>query len=267
MKDADLAKSTNGPIIHIPVTLGTEAITYNLPGIPSQKLKLAGPIIANIYLGKVQYWDDPTIKQINPDLSLSHTPISVVHRSDGSGTTGIFTHYLSDVSSDWQSKIGSGTTVAWPTGVGGKGNEGVAAQVESTTGAIGYVELAYATQNHINYALMENQAGKFLLPSLDSGKQAAASVTTIPDDLRFFITNASGNDSYPISGFSWVIVYQNQKNAQKGQALADLLWWMVHSGQQYATPLAYAPLPDAIVSKDEVKIKSLQCGHSPCYHG
>jgi phosphate transport system substrate-binding protein len=267
MKDADLAKSTNGPIIHIPVTLGTEAITYNLPSIPSQKLKLTGPIIANIYLGTIQYWDDPTIKQINADLSLPHTPISVVHRSDGSGTTGIFTHYLADISPDWHSKIGYGTTVAWPTGVGGKGNEGVAAQVESTTGAIGYTELAYATQNHINYALMENKAGQFLPPSLDGGEQAAANVTNIPDDLRFFTTNASGNNSYPISGFSWIIVYQNQKDVQKGQTLADLLWWMVHNGQQYAAPLTYAPLPDAIVNKDEAKIKLLKCGNSPCYKG
>jgi phosphate transport system substrate-binding protein len=267
MKDADLAKSTNGPILHIPVTLGTEAIIYNLPGIPSQKLRLAGPILANIYLGSIHYWDDPAIKQINADLSLPHTPISVVHRSDGSGTTGIFTHYLSDVSPDWKSKIGSGTTVAWPTGVGGKGNEGVAAQVESTAGAIGYAELAYAVKNNINYALVENQAGKFLPPSLDGAQQAAASVTDIPDDLRFFITNASGDSSYPISGFSWAIVYQNQQNAQKGQALADLLWWMVHDGQQYAAPLTYAPLPDAIVKKDEAKIKSLECGSSPCYKG
>jgi len=267
MKDADLAKSTNGPIIHVPVTLGTEAITYNLSGIPSQKLKLTGPIIADIYLGNSKYWDDPAIKQINSDLSLPHTPISVVHRSDGSGTTGIFTHYLADVSPDWKSKIGYGTTVAWPTGVGGKGNDGVAAQVQSTTGAIGYVELAYATQNTINYALIKNKAGNFLPASLDGGEQAAASVTDIPDDLRFFTTNASGDKSYPISGFSWVIVYQNQKNAQKGQALADLLWWMVHNGQQYSALLTYAPLPNAIINKDEAKIKLLKCGSSPCYNG
>src|SRR5260370_985109 len=267
MKDSDLAKSTNGPIIHIPVTLGTEAITYNLPGIPSQKLKLTGPIIADIYLGNIKYWDDPAIKQINSDLSLPHTSISAVHRSDGSGTTGIFTHYLADVSPEWNSKISYGTTVAWPIGVGGKGNEGVAAQVQSTTGAIGYVELAYATENHINYALLENKAGNFLPPSLDGGKQAAENVTTIPADLRFFITNAVGDKSYPISGFSWVIVYQNQNSTSKGQALADLLWWMVHSGQQYATPLTYAPLSDTIVKKDEAKIQSLKCGNSSCYKG
>jgi phosphate transport system substrate-binding protein len=267
MKDADLAKSTNGPIIHIPVTLGTEAITYNLPGIPSQKLKLTGPILANIYLGNIHYWDDPTIKQVNTDLSLPHTPISVVHRSDGSGTTGIFTHYLSDVSPDWKAKISYGTTVAWPTGVGGKGNEGVAAQVESTTGAIGYNELAYAAKNNISYALIENKAGNFLPPSLEGGQQAAASVTDIPDDLRFFITNASGDKSYPISGFSWIIVYQNQNNIQKGQALADLLWWMIHDGQQYAASLTYAPLPDVLVKKDEAKVKLMRCGSSPCYKG
>ncbi|SRR5258708_3649086 len=267
MKDADLAKSKNGPIIHIPVTLGTEAITYNLSGISSQKLKLTGPIIADIYLGNTKYWDDSAIKQINSDLSLPHTPISVVHRSDGSGTTGIFTHYLTDVSPEWNSKVGYGTTVAWPVGVGGKGNDGVAAQVQSTTGAIGYVELAYATQNHINYALLENKTGKFLPPSLDGGEAAATNVTTIPDDLRFFITNTSGDKSYPISGFSWVVVYQNQSNAAKGQVLADLLWWMVHNGQQYAAPLTYAPLPDAIVKQDEAKIKLLKCGNSSCYKG
>jgi len=267
MKDADLAKSKNGPIIHIPVTLGTEAIIYNLPGISSQKLKLTGPIIADIYLGNSKYWDDSAIKQINLDLSLPHTPISVVHRSDGSGTTAIFTHYLADVSPDWKSKIGSGTTVAWPTGVGGKGNEGVAGQVQGTTGAIGYTELAYAVNNNINYAQIKNKVGNFLSPSLDGGKEAAANVTDIPDDLRFFITNADADKAYPISGFSWVIVYQNQSNAIKGQALADLLWWMVHDGQQYSAPLTYAPLPDAIVKKDEAKIKLLKCGNSSCYKG
>jgi len=267
MKDADLAKSKQGPIIHIPVTLGTVPVIYNLPDIPSQKLKLTGPIVANIYQGNIKYWDDSAIKQINADLSLPHTPISVVHRSDGSGTTAIFTNYLANVSPDWKSKVGSGTTVAWPTGIGGKGNEGVSAQVKSTSGAIGYTELAYANKNNISYASVENKEGNFLPPSLDSGKEAAANLTNIPDDLRFFITNPTGDKAYSITGFSWVIVYQNQSNADKGQALANLLWWMVHDGQQYSAPLTYPPLPDEIVKKDEAKIELLKCGDSPCYKG
>jgi phosphate transport system substrate-binding protein len=163
--------------------------------------------------------------------------------------------------------VGSGTTVAWPTGIGGKGNEGVATQVQSTTGAIGYTELAYATKNNIRYTLVENKEGKYLPPSLDGGKQAAANLTNIPDDLRFFITNPSGDNAYAITGLSWVVVYQNQSNANKGQALANLLWWMVHDGQQYSAPLTYPPLPDAIVKKDEAKIKLLKCGNSSCYKG
>src|SRR6266487_4440434 len=269
MSDDQLAKSTHGPIVHIPVTLGTEAIVYNLPGIPSGKLKLTGPIITNIYLGKVTSWDDPSIKQINPDLSLSKLAISVAHRSDGSGTTSIFTHYLSAISPGWQSKVGAGTTVNWPVGVGGKGNDGVAAVVRQTAGAIGYVELAYAVKNSIPFASLQNAAGNFLEPSLGGGKAAAASVTTIPDDLRFFIVNAPGAASYPVSGFVWVVVYQHQTNADKGQAVANMLWWVIHDGQQYSAPLTYVPLPAPIVTRGEAKIKSMTCGsdNSPCYKG
>ena len=269
MTDDQLAKSTHGPIVHIPVTLGTEAIVYNLPGIPSGKLKLTGPIITNIYLGKVTSWDDPSIKQINPGLSLSKLAISVAHRSDGSGTTSIFTHYLSAISPGWQSKVGAGTTVNWPVGVGGKGNDGVAAVVRQTAGAIGYVELAYAVKNSIPFASLQNAAGNFLEPSLDGGKAAAASVTTIPDDLRFFIVNAPGAASYPVSGFVWVVVYQHQTNADKGEAVANMLWWVIHDGQQYSAPLTYVPLPAPIVTRGEAKIKSMTCGsdNSPCYKG
>jgi len=269
MTDDQLAKSTHGPIIHIPVTLGTEAIVYNLPGIPSGKLKLTGPIITNIYLGKVTSWDDPSIKQINPGLSLSKLAISVAHRSDGSGTTSIFTHYLSAISPGWQSKVGAGTTVNWPVGVGGKGNDGVAAVVRQTAGAIGYVELAYAVKNSIPFASLQNAAGNFLEPSLGGGKAAAASVTTIPDDLRFFIVNAPGAASYPVSGFVWVVVYQHQTNADKGEAVANMLWWVIHDGQQYSAPLTYVPLPAPIVTRGEAKIKSMTCGsdNSPCYKG
>lgn len=266
MSDALLAKSTRGSIIHVAVTLGAVAISYNLPGV-SGHLNLTGDIIAGIYLGNITSWDDPQIKAANPGVNLPHQTITSVHRSDGSGTTGIFTHYLSAVSSAWQSKVGAGTTVNWPTGVGGKGNAGVAAAVKSTTGAIGYVELAYVLANNLSYASVVNAAGKSVLPSLEGAKADAAGVTTIPDDLRFYIVNAPGDASYPISGFSWVIVYKNQANPDKGRAIANLLWWMVHDGQQYSTPLNYVPLPDTIVSKDEAQIKSMTCGSGPCYTG
>ncbi len=268
MTDALLAKSTKGPIVHVAMTLGAEAMSYNLSAIPnSTHLKFTGPLIADIYLGKVKTWNDPEITKLNPGVTLPNQAITVVHRSDGSGTTGIFTHYLSAVSPTWMSQVGAGTTVNWPVGVGGKGNAGVAAAVKSTAGAFGYVELAYVLANNLAYGVVQNVAGNYVAPSLDGAKADAMNVTTIPDDLRFYIVNAPGNDSYPISGFSWVIVYQNQSNADKGRAVANLLWWMVHDGQQYSTALNYVPLPATIVSKDETQIKSLTCGGSPCYTG
>lgn len=264
MTDTQLASSTKGQIIHIPVTIGAVAISYNLSGV-SGHLNLTGPVIANIFLGTVKFWDDSSIKALNSGVSLPHESITVVHRSDGSGTTGIFTHYLGVVSPDWQSKVGAGTTVNWPIGVGGKGNAGVAAQVKSTAGAIGYNELAYVLANNMQYAAVQNANGKNVLPSVDSSRQDAEAITTIPADLRFYIVNAPGDGSYPITGFSWVVVYQNQSNTDKGQALANLLWWMTHDGQQYSTALNYVPLPSSIVSKDEAQIQSLKCGSSACY--
>lgn len=267
LTDAQIGKSTHGSVLHIPVTLGATAISYNLSSIPTGTLKLTGPIIANIYLGKIKTWNDPAITAINTGVSLPNQAITVVHRSDGSGTTGIFTHYLSDVSSDWSSKVGAATTVNWPAGVGGKGNAGVAAAVKSTVGAIGYLELAYVISNNISYALVQNKDGSYVKPSLDGAKADAANVTSIPADLRFFIVNAPGTDSYPISGFSWVVVYQNQTNTDRGKAVANMLWWMTHDGQQYATSLTYVPLPDAIVAKSEAQIKAMKCGSSACYTG
>lgn len=267
LTDAQIAKSTHGSILHIPVTLGAEAMSYNLSGIPSGTLKLTGPIIADIYLGKIKTWNDPEITKINTGVTLPNETITVVHRSDGSGTTGIFTHYLSDVSAQWTSVVGAGTTVNWPVGVGGKGNAGVAAAVKGTAGAIGYLELAYVISNNISYTLVQNKDGSYVKPSLDGAKADAANVTTIPADLRFFIVNASGTDSYPISGFSWVVVYQNQSNADRGKAVANMLWWMIHDGQQYATVLTYVPLPAPIVTKSEAQIKAMMCGGSACYTG
>ncbi|HEY8323294.1 MAG TPA: phosphate ABC transporter substrate-binding protein PstS [Ktedonobacterales bacterium] len=268
MTDTQLGQSTAGHIIHIPVTLGAVAISYNLSSLSvDQHLKFTGPVIADIFLGKVKTWNDPELTALNPGVALPSEAITVVHRSDGSGTTGIFTHYLSAISPEWSSKVGAATTVNWPTGVGGKGNAGVAAAVKSTAGSIGYNELAYVLTNTIQYGVVQNQAGEYVAPSLESAKTAAANVTTIPDDLRFFIVNAPGSGSYPISGFSWAVVYQNQTNADKGEAIANTLWWMTHQGQQYSTSLSYVPLPSAIVTKDEAQIKSMACGGKACYSG
>lgn len=262
--DAQLAKSTHGSIIHIPATIGAVAISYNLTGV-SGHLNLTGPIVANIYLGNIKFWDDAQIKAINSGVTLPHQSITVVHRSDGSGTTGIFTNYLAVVSPDWKSKVGAGTTVNWPTGVGSKGNAGVAAQVKSTAGAIGYNELAYVLTNTIQYAAVQNANMKNVLPSVDSAAAAAQNISTFPADLRFYFVNAPGDASYPITGFTWALVYQNQTNADKGMAIANMLWWVIHDGQQYATALSYVPLPQNIVAKGEVQIKSMKCGSGLCY--
>jgi phosphate transport system substrate-binding protein len=264
MTDAQLASSTKGLILHVPVTIGAVAISYNLSGV-SGHVNLSGPVIANIYLGTVKFWDDASITALNTGVSLPHQSITVVHRSDGSGTTGIFTHYLAAVSPDWQSKVGAGTTVNWPTGVGSKGNAGVAAQVKSTAGAIGYNELAYVLTNNIQYAAVQNANMKNVLPSVESAAAAAQNIATFPADLRFYFVNAPGDASYPITGFTWALVYQNQTNADKGMAIANTLWWVTHDGQQYATALSYVPLPQNIVAKGEVQIKSMKCGSGLCY--
>jgi phosphate transport system substrate-binding protein len=268
MTDAQLASSAKGHILHIPVTIGAVAISYNLSGV-SGHLNLTGPVIANIYLGSIKFWDDAQITAINSGVSLPHQSITVVHRSDGSGTTGIFTHYLSAVSPQWKSQVGAGTTVNWPTGVGAKGNAGVAAQVKSTAGAIGYNELAYVLTNTIQYAAVQNASMKYVLPSVASATAAAQNIdkATIPADLRFYFVNAPGDASYPITGFTWALVYQNQTNTDKGMAIANMLWWVIHDGQQYAAALSYVPLPQNIVTLGEAQIKSMQCGTGPCYTG
>jgi phosphate transport system substrate-binding protein len=268
MTDAQLAQSKNGSVLHIPVTIGAEAISYNLSQLTTpQHLQLTGATVADIFLGKVKFWDDPEIAASNSGVTLPHQTITVVHRSDGSGTTGIFTHYLSAVSPDWMTKVGAGTTVNWPVGVGAKGNDGVATAVKGTAGAIGYNELAYVLTNSIQYAAVQDHDGAYVLPSLDTSKAAAASITTIPDDLRFFFVNAPGQNAYPITGFTWALVYATQSDADKGQAIANTMWWVIHDGQQYSSPLSYVPLPDNIVQKGEAKIKAMTCGSGPCYKG
>ncbi|MBA3822351.1 MAG: phosphate ABC transporter substrate-binding protein PstS [Ktedonobacterales bacterium] len=270
MKDTDLAKSTQGPILHIPVTLGAVAMTYNLAGVT--KLQLTGDVIAQIFLGKITTWNDAAIAALNAGVTLPNQKITVEHRSDGSGTTGIFAAYLSAVNADWKAGPGSGTTLNWPVGVGSKGNDGVTASTKQTAGAIGYVEAGYATVNNLPVATVQNAANAYVGPTLDAIKAAAdnylaQNAASVPADLRFFIVNAPGAASYPIAGFSWVIVYQNQSDSTKGQNLANTLWWMTHDGQQYSNALNYAVLPASIATKDEAQIKKLQCGGSACYKG
>ena len=240
MSDENLAKAP-GKLLHIPTVAGAVVITYNLPGSPT--LKLDGETIADIFHGKIKKWNDPKIAAPNSGTSLPDQEIVVVHRSDGSGTTYIFTDYLSKVSSEWKSKVGNNTSVNWPTGLGGKGNEGVAGQVKQTPGSLGYVELIYAIQNKMPYATVKNSAGEFVKPTLDS-VTAALTTANIPDDFRFSMTNAPGRDAYPIAGATWLLVYEQQTDAAKGKKLVEFLKWADTKGEQMARDLDYAPLPD-----------------------
>ena len=261
-QEAD-AKAAGGDIIHIALTSGAEAVTYNLSGISSGQLKLDGPTLADIYLGNIKKWNDPKITALNPGVNLPNADIAVVHRSDGSGTTFIFTNYLSKVSPEWQSKVGFATSVNWPTGVGGAQNDGVAGQVKQLPNSIGYVELAYAIQNKLPWAQIRNKSGAFLEPSIDGATQAAAGIT-VPADMKILITDSSNPKAYPIAGFSWALVYVNQKDAAKGQALAHFLWWAVTDGQKDATPLSYGPLSSDVVKAAQAQIMKMMCGSSPC---
>jgi phosphate transport system substrate-binding protein len=248
MKDEALA-SAPGKILHIPIVVGGEAIVYNLPGSP--KLKLDADALSGIYLGNITKWNDPKITALNPDVNLPDLQIVVVHRSDGSGTTFIFTDYLSSISPIWADSVGKGTAVKWPAavGIGAKGNEGVAGQVRQLPGTIGYVELAYAKQNQMTYATLKNAAGNFVDPTLDT-VSAAMATAKIPDDFRFSIVNAPGATAYPISGASWVLVFQKSKNAANGAKLVSFLKWAVTDGQKITTALDYAPLPDSVVQRE-----------------
>ena len=245
MTDEMMAKAP-GKILHIPVVVGGEAICYNLPGNP--QLKLDGDVLVNIYLGNITKWNDPKIAALNPGVSLPDLGIIVVHRSDGSGTTYIFADYLSSVSPVWADTVGKGTSVKWPVGLGGKGNEGVAGQVRQLPGAIGYVELAYAMQNKMVFADMKNAAGKFVTCNLES-VSAALATAKVPEDFRFSMVNAPGENSYPIAGASWVLVYQQQKNAEIGKKLVNFLKWSVTDGQKFSAQLYYAPLPENVVER------------------
>jgi len=252
--------------LHIPITIGSVVVTYNIPGIP-KGLKLTGEVLAEIFLGKITKWNDPAIQGLNPDLSLPNKDILVVHRSDGSGTTYVFTGYLCSVSDEWKTRVGQGTAVQWPTGLGAAGNEGVAAVIRGTEYTIGYVELAYALQNKMSYAYLQNREGRFIEPTLQTTAAAAAAVApTLPkgDESWFHVNllNAPGADSYPIASFSYLLAYKDLSvlptmTKEKAQALVEFLWWAVHDGQKYAPALEYVPLPPEVVAVNEATIKMI----------
>lgn len=239
MSDANLAKAP-GKILHLPTVAGAVVISYNVPGLTN--LRLDGPTLAEIFLGKITQWDDKRIVALNPNQALAKSDLVVVHRSDGSGTTYIFSDYLSHVSKEWAEQVGRGTAVKWHTGVGAKGNEGVAGQIKQLGGTIGYIELAYAHQNQLPAAAVKNATGRFVSPSVQSVSEALATAK-VPEDFRFSMVNSTGDEAYPIAGASWLLVYQQQKDAAKGRKLVDFLKWAMTDGEGMASGLDYAPLP------------------------
>jgi phosphate transport system substrate-binding protein len=262
MKDEDL-KSAPGELLHIPTVLGAVVITYNLEGV-AQPLRFSPAVIADIFLGKIKHWDDAAIKTDNPGVTLPAADITVVHRSDGSGTSAVFTDYLSKVSPEWKEKVGAGTSPSWPAGQGGKGNEGVTGVIKNQPNSLGYVELAYAVQNKLPVGLVKNSSGNFVEPGLDAVTAAASeSLAATPEDLRVSITNSGGASAYPISSYTYILAYKDQKDAAKGKALVDFLWWAIHDGEGFAKDLQYAALPADIVKRAEVKINSITSGGKP----
>jgi phosphate transport system substrate-binding protein len=258
MNAEELAR-THAPVLQVPVTLGGAAIAYNLPGV-NGTLRLTRQVVANIYLGTVQKWNDPQIARLNRGMNLPNMPIVVVHRSDGSGTSYIFTDFLSHVSADWKSKVGTGKSVSWPapSAVGAKGNEGVAGQVSSTPGAIGYVELAYVIENHMPAALLQNRDGKWVACSPE-GVAAAAATKPEVSATNFSIVDSAGPNSYPISGYSWVVVYKNQSDRNRGKVLYDVLSWLVGpQGQDNAKSVDYVPLPRNVQATAQAALNQMQ---------
>lgn len=256
LTDAEL-KAAPGKLLHIPTVLGAVVITYNVPGVATG-LKLSSEVVADIFLGKVTKWNDPRIVADNPGITLPNQPIIVVHRSDGSGTTSIFTDYLSGVSTQWAAKVGRGASVKWPVGLGGKGNEGVAGQIKTIKNSIGYVELAYAVENKLTFASLKNRSGAFVAPSIATTTAAAAAAKNIPADFRVSLVNQPGKNAYPIVGLTWLLVYEQQKDATKGEKLVQFLNWSTRQGQKMAAPLLYAPLPTEVVKKVEKTIQRIR---------
>lgn len=260
MTDDQLKEAENNlhtKVLNIPTVLGAVVPVYNIPGV-SGELNFTPDVLAEIYLGRISNWNDKAIAAINPGVNFPNQEIVVVHRSDGSGTTFIWTDYLSKISPDWKSQVGANTSVKWPKGMGGKGNEGVAGSVRLLPGSIGYVELIYAIQNKIPYGKVRNSAGTFLKASLEGVTAAAASAPKMPADFRASITNAPGQDAYPISSFTWMLIPLHSKDPAKGKILADFLNWMVSDGQSMTSALDYAPLPANVAAKVKEAIKQVE---------
>ena len=247
MTDEQLAMAP-GPILHLPTVLGAVVPVYNVPGLTAD-LRFSGTVLADIFLGKIRTWNDPAIARLNPGVTLPGDTITVVHRSDGSGTSYIFVDYLAKVSPEWKEKVGVNTSVSWPVGVGGKGNEGVAGLVSQTPGSIGYVELIYALQNDIAYGAVENASGEFVKASIDSVTKAAeGAAADMPADFRVSITNAPGAGAYPIASFTWVLLYESPQDLARSKVMVDFLRWALTDGQQFAREMGYAPLPANVVA-------------------
>jgi len=250
-------KAAGGDVLHIPTVMGAVAVSYNLPGINS--LKLDDQTLAKIFLGDIKKWNDEAIVKLNPGINLPDKSILTAHRSDGSGTTNIFSNYLAKVSSAWAAQVGAGKSLNWPVGVGGKGNAGVAGVIKVNEGAIGYVELAYAITNDLSVVVLKNRSGKFVTPSIDSTVAAAAgAIKSIPNDFRADLTNAKGANAYPIIGLTWLLVHKNQSNAEKGKTLVEFLKWSLTVGQKYGPELYYAPLPEELKTKVLETIDSIK---------
>ncbi|HEY4787724.1 MAG TPA: phosphate ABC transporter substrate-binding protein PstS [Bacteroidales bacterium] len=262
LSDDDLSKFS-APVVHIPTCLGGVVLTYNIPGNPT--LKFTPEVVADIFLGKITKWNDSRIKQLNPGVNLPDMPLSVIHRSDGSGTTFVFTNYLSKVSTEWSTKVGFKTSVDWPVGLGAKGNEGVSGMIKQTPGGFGYVELIYALQNKMPYGLLKNKSGKFIQASIKS--VSASANIKMPADARVAITNTDAPDGYPIASFTFILLYKEQnfdgRPADKAKEVLKLVWWMTHEAQQYTQALDYAPLPAAAVKVAENNLKSIVYGNKP----
>jgi phosphate transport system substrate-binding protein len=256
MTDEQLSQS-KVKILHVPTVLGAVVPAYNVPGV-SEELKFTPEVLSGIFLGKITNWNDKAISGANPGVKFPDQPIIVVHRSDGSGTTYIFTDYLSKISSEWSSGVGKGTSVKWPVGLGGKGNEGVAGVIRQMQGAIGYVELIYAVQNKIPYGSVKNASGNFVKASLESVTSAAGSMKSMPADFRVSITNAPGKDAYPISSFTWLLIPAQSKDSAKAKILVDFLNWMVDDGQKMTAALTYAPLPVNVAQQVKAEIKQVR---------
>ena len=247
-----------GKVLHVPTVLGAVVPVYNLPGVDAE-LKFSGPLLADIILGKVSKWSDPAIAAENAGVNLPSMDITVAHRADGSGTTYIFVDYLSKVSGEFKKKVGVATSVNWPTGIGGKGNEGVASLVKQTPGALGYVELIYALQNNISYGAVKNSDGEYVKASLDGVKAAAAAAAgQMPADFRVSITNAPGKGVYPISSFTWLLLYEKSKDKDKSKAMVDFMKWALGEGQKYCADLGYAPLPDSVVKLETDALQKIK---------